>query len=72
MTSFRPTWDFAEYDCVIEYIFPSLQTMRDIMADPEWSESIKDQDDWVDVPKALVSVGQITPYFLNGEGINLP
>jgi hypothetical protein len=30
------------------------------MSDPDWQEAIKDQDKWVDVPKALVSVGHST------------
>ena len=72
MTAIRPTWDFAEYDCIIEYILPSFQVMRDIMSDPGWQESLKNQDEWVDVPKALLSIGHATPYFLNGEAINLP
>jgi hypothetical protein len=44
-----------------------------IMADPEWHEVVKDQEEWVDVAKALVCLGYTTPYLLeSGEVINLP
>lgn len=43
-----------------------------VMADPDWAESVKDQEDWVDVPKALLSLGYYTPYLLEtGEVVNL-
>ncbi|KAJ5232892.1 hypothetical protein N7468_005848 [Penicillium chermesinum] len=72
MAPIKPSWDFAGYDCVIEYIVPSFQIMRNIMSDPGWQESLKDQDDWVDGPKALLSIGHSIPYLLNGEAVNLP
>ncbi|KAH8689030.1 hypothetical protein BGW36DRAFT_391588 [Talaromyces proteolyticus] len=68
----RPTWDVADYDCVIEYIFPSIDVIDKIMPDPEWLEACADQFDWVDVPKALVSLGYATTYFQKGEAVVLP
>ncbi|PQE27247.1 dimeric alpha-beta barrel protein [Rutstroemia sp. NJR-2017a WRK4] len=62
----RPTWGFADYDCVIEYTLPSVQSIAEIMSDPDWQEAIKDQEDWVDVSRALVSVGFYTPYLVEG------
>ncbi|KAH9908565.1 hypothetical protein F4778DRAFT_352097 [Xylariomycetidae sp. FL2044] len=58
----RPTWDVADYDCVIEYTLPGPGTVGAIMSDPEWIEIVSDQEKWVDVPKALVSLGVATAY----------
>jgi hypothetical protein len=68
----RPTWDFAEFDCFVEYIIPNMQSVVAVMMDPEFQESVKDQEDWVDTQRALVSAGFITPYLLEtGEVVNL-
>ncbi|KAJ5953004.1 Dimeric alpha-beta barrel [Penicillium vulpinum] len=69
---YRPSWDFADFDCFIEYILPNVETIQKIMADPEWQIAVKDQKDWVQVSKALVSLGHSTPYVLNGKPVNLP
>ncbi|KAJ5805381.1 Dimeric alpha-beta barrel [Penicillium pulvis] len=58
--AFRPTWDFAQFDCFIEYTLPNVETIMKVMTDPDWQVAVKDQDKWVDVPKALVSVGYST------------
>ncbi|KAK8061309.1 hypothetical protein PG994_007675 [Apiospora phragmitis] len=68
----RPTWDVADYDCVIEYILPDMQTIQNVMSDPDWQVSVKDQDQWVDVPKAVVSLGHHVPYLVEGEVLNMP
>ncbi|KAI1662332.1 hypothetical protein F4813DRAFT_396971 [Daldinia decipiens] len=70
---FRPTWDFADFDCFIEYTIPDVQTIKNVTSDPEWPVAVKDQDDWVDSTKALVSLGYSTPYLLEtGEVVNMP
>lgn len=70
---FRPGWDYADFDCFIEYLLPDLQAVTNILTDPDWPAAIKDQDDWVDMSRALVSVGYETPYLLeSGEIVNLP
>lgn len=49
-----------------------METIGALTTDPDWDESIKDQEDWVDVPKALLSLGHYTPYLLEtGEVVNL-
>lgn len=63
----RPGWEFADYDCIIEYIFPGMETINNLLSDPEWHATLKDQDNWVDVPKATVSLGHRTVYMENGE-----
>lgn len=69
---FRPTWDFADYDCFIEYTIPDVQTVKNVMTDPEWQVAVKDQEYWVDVERALVSLGHCTPYLLRtGEVVNM-
>lgn len=68
----RPTWDVVDYDCVIEYTVPDMQTIQTVMSDPDWQTSVKDQDQWVDVPKALVSLGHHVPYLVEGEVLNMP
>ncbi|KAK8122210.1 hypothetical protein PG984_010880 [Apiospora sp. TS-2023a] len=68
----RPTWDVADYDCVIEYILPDMECIQKVMTDPDWQTSVKDQDQWVDVPKALVSLGHHVPYLVEGEVVNMP
>ncbi|KAJ5681626.1 Dimeric alpha-beta barrel [Penicillium maclennaniae] len=62
---FRPTWDFASCDCFIEYTLPNLEVIKEIMSDPDWHVALKDQDKWVNVPKALVSVGYSTGNLLD-------
>ena len=49
-----------------------MATIKDIMSDPEWLIAVKKQDDWIQVSKALVSVGYSTPYVVNGKPVNLP
>jgi hypothetical protein len=68
----RPSWDIADFDCFIEYTLPDVGTIKNIMSDPEWLIAAKKQDDWIQVSKALVSVGFSTPYVLNGKPVNLP
>lgn len=73
MGKFRPTWDFADFDCVLEYTIPNVAAIKNVMSDPDWATAIKDQEDWVDTSKALVSLGYSTPYLLeNGEVVNMP
>ncbi|PQE16661.1 dimeric alpha-beta barrel protein [Rutstroemia sp. NJR-2017a BBW] len=69
---FRPTWEYADFDCFIEYWLPDLDCVMKLMTDPDWPAAIKNQDDWVDMSRALVSVGYETPYLLDGEIVNLP
>ncbi|TVY90021.1 hypothetical protein LAWI1_G003315, partial [Lachnellula willkommii] len=67
------SWDFADFDCFLEYTIPDVQVVKNVMSDPDWQEAIKDQDDWVDMTKALVSLGHSTPYLLEtGEVVNMP
>jgi hypothetical protein len=70
---FRPTWEFADYDCIIEYTFRDMEIVKKAMSDPDWVEGVlKGQEEWVDVQKALVSVGYCTPYLLsNGDVVNM-
>lgn len=49
-----------------------METITNIMSDPDWQLAVKDQENWVDVPKALVSVGYSTPYLLNKKPVNFP
>lgn len=72
MKQLRPMWDVADFDCIIEYTLPNMETMINMMGDPEWLESVKDQVDWVITTKSLVSLGYHTPYLLEtGEVVNL-
>ncbi|ATZ53974.1 hypothetical protein BCIN_10g00030 [Botrytis cinerea B05.10] len=68
---FRPTWEYADFDCFIEYLLPDLESVTKLLTDPDWPAAIKNQDDWVDMSRALVSVGYETPYLLDGEIVNL-
>jgi hypothetical protein len=67
----RPTWQVADYDCIIEYTGPSPQTVEQMMTDPEWIEVCQDQENWVDTSRSLVSLGYHTKYFSAGKVINL-
>ncbi|EMR69404.1 hypothetical protein UCREL1_3588 [Eutypa lata UCREL1] len=72
MGKFRPTWDFADFDCVLEYTIPNMQVIKNVMSDPDWSAAIKGQEDWVDTTKTLVSLGFSTPFLLEtGEVVNM-
>ena len=67
MIKVRPTWDFADYDCIIEYL-----AMMNMQQDPDWHASIKDQEKWVNVSKALLTVGYAVPYLTeSGEIMNM-
>ena len=66
----RPTWDVADFDCVIEYTGRSVQAMEQMMNDPEWIEVCRDQEDWVDTSKALVALGYHTKYLDNGKVVH--
>ncbi|KAI0023597.1 hypothetical protein F4780DRAFT_776623 [Xylariomycetidae sp. FL0641] len=62
MGGHRAGWDFADFDCFIEFV-----------ADPDFAKSIENQEEWVDTSKALMSFGYITPYLLeSGEVVNVP
>lgn len=71
MAGLHPTWDVADYDCFIEYTLPTMQTIENVMTDPEWGEACSDQFDWVDTSKALLSVGYHTQYLAEGKEIGL-
>lgn len=72
MAKIQPTWDIADFDCFIEYTIPDMQAMKNVVADPDWAVATKDQHDWVDMEKSLVSLGYATPYLLEtGEVVNL-
>lgn len=72
MIKLRPTWDYADYDCIIEYLMPNEDAMTNMQQDPEWHASIKDQEKWVDVSKALLTVGYAVPYLTeSGEVMNM-
>ena len=69
---YRPAWNFADFDCFIEYSVPDVQSIKNVMADPDWLVAVKDEEHWVDTSKALASLGYATPYLLpNGEIVNL-
>ena len=73
MGKLRPSWEFADFDCFLEYTIPDVQTIKNVMSDPAWQEVNKDQEEWVDTSKALVSLGYHTPYLLEtGEVVNMP
>lgn len=63
----HPTWDFADFDCFIEYIIPSMDTVKAVITDPGWPAAIAHQADWIDVNKALVSIGYATTYLEDGK-----
>ncbi|KUL85917.1 hypothetical protein ZTR_06349 [Talaromyces verruculosus] len=72
MIKLRPTWDYADYDCIIEYLMPSPEAMTNMQQDPGWHASIKDQEKWVDVSRALLTVGYAVPYLTeSGEIMNM-
>ena len=49
-----------------------METIMKIMTDPDWQVAVQDQDKWVDIPKALVSVGYSTGNLLNKDlGVSL-
>ena len=62
MAKIEPTWDIADFDCFIEYTIPDMQAMKNVISDPDWAVATKDQNDWVDVERALVSLGHPIPY----------
>ncbi|KUJ10080.1 uncharacterized protein LY89DRAFT_689921 [Mollisia scopiformis] len=67
MAVFQPTWDVSTTDCFIEYTIPDMQSMKDVVADPDWGVATRDQDEWVEMSKSLVSLGFSTSYLSGGE-----
>lgn len=50
-----------------------MQSIKNVMADPEWLGAVKDEEHWVNTSKALATVGYVTQYLLpSGETVNLP
>jgi hypothetical protein len=73
MSKMRPSWNFADYDCFLEYTIPNMQAIQNVMSDSDWTTAVKDQEEWVDTSKALVYIGHYTPYLLEtGEIVNMP
>ncbi|KAI1361489.1 hypothetical protein F5Y08DRAFT_314495 [Xylaria arbuscula] len=73
MDGYRATWEFADFDCFIEYTLKDPRDIGELLADPAWAKSIEHQEEWVDTSKALMSIGYITPYLLeSGEVVNIP
>ena len=69
----RPTWEFSDFDCFLEYTIPGVDIIKNVMSDPDWPAAVKDQDAWIDTSKALLSLGYVTPYLKKGgEVVNLP
>lgn len=72
MSKSRTGWDYADFDCFIEYIIPSVETIGAVQSDPDWPATLKDEDKWLDASRALASLGQVTPYLLRtGEVVNM-
>lgn len=70
---YRSAWDFADFDCFIEYVVPYVQSIKNVMADPEWLGAVKEEEHRVDTSKALATLGYATQYLLqNGETVTLP
>ncbi|KAI3329030.1 hypothetical protein HD806DRAFT_270232 [Xylariaceae sp. AK1471] len=40
------TWDFADFDCLIEYTLANLQVINNVVSDPDWAIAIAHQDEW--------------------------
>lgn len=73
MGGHRAAWDYADFDCFIEYTLNDVKNIGQFLADPDWAKSIEHQEEWVDTSKALMSIGYITPYLLeSGEAVNVP
>ncbi|KAI1316784.1 hypothetical protein F5Y16DRAFT_414702 [Xylariaceae sp. FL0255] len=69
----REKWQYADFDCFIEYTFTGPENIATMLADPDWAKSIETEDQWVDKSRALMSIGFITPYLKeNGEVVNVP
>ncbi|KAF7531960.1 hypothetical protein G7054_g8412 [Neopestalotiopsis clavispora] len=72
MSKKRTGWEYAEFDCFIEYTIPGVEAIEAITADPDWPKALADEEKWVDTSRALASLGQITPYLLRtGEVVNM-
>ncbi|KAI0505339.1 hypothetical protein F5B22DRAFT_528753 [Xylaria bambusicola] len=69
----REKWQYADFDCFIEYVFTDVKNIEGMLADPDWAKSVEHEPDWVDTSKALMSIGYITPYLMeNGDVVNVP
>jgi hypothetical protein len=68
----RPTWETADCDCFIEYLIPDMGAIANVLADPDWLAALAGQEKWINIEKAMLSLGYSTPYLLEtGEIVNL-
>ncbi|KAK8091305.1 hypothetical protein PG994_000810 [Apiospora phragmitis] len=44
MSKSRTGWDYADFDCSIEYILPSVEAIKAAQSDPNWPATLKDED----------------------------
>jgi hypothetical protein len=72
MAIFHPTWEVADYDCIIEYALPNPQVIENVQTDPEWLSAVADQEDCVDTSKSLLSLGYHTQYLSEGRVLDPP
>lgn len=72
MAIVQPTWEVADYDCIIEYSLPNPQIIESVQTDPEWLDAVADQEDWVDTSKSLLTLGCHTQYLSEGKVLDPP
>ncbi|KAI0206743.1 hypothetical protein F4808DRAFT_454660 [Astrocystis sublimbata] len=59
MGGHRAAWDYADFDCFIEYAFKDREAIGQLLTDPDFNKSIEHQEDWVDTSRALMSIGSM-------------
>ncbi|KAI1322801.1 hypothetical protein F5Y16DRAFT_385471 [Xylariaceae sp. FL0255] len=64
MGGHRATWDYADFDCFIEYTFKDVESIGNMLTDPGWAKSLEGQEEWVDTSKALMSIGYLMSHHI--------
>jgi hypothetical protein len=68
----HPTWNVSKADVVIQYWMPSLDSLMQLIQDPDWEgKAVKGQEDWIDTTRGTVHMTHETTYIENGEIVDL-
>ncbi|KAI0837653.1 hypothetical protein F5Y06DRAFT_71002 [Hypoxylon sp. FL0890] len=51
------SWENSQADLVLEYWLPEMEYLRNLVADPDWTEkTVKGQEDWIDMSRSTVRI----------------
>ncbi|GKT64019.1 hypothetical protein ColTof4_04433 [Colletotrichum tofieldiae] len=68
----RPGWKVNDCDLVLEYWVNDLESMKNLVSDPEWIQTaLKEENDWLDVSRSTIRIGYDMTYLEYGAIMNV-